>query len=454
VSQHDGKDAPGPSGPAQEPGGRRKRTAAEEALINMWGDVRRSATRLEPGQLPPSGRPVRQFLHGLFLPVHLLRALWAEPTARRRYLQVAILQSLAILALGLTFMRSANEVTDEAEEAAERAWLDEASREQLERERFKLEVKLAAEEVAREALALSGAEDAPGEAERKQAIEEVTRKLENVASALLPPSPPAAVPPAPPVPAAEVKPPPRKLTFSIEPFEFWLSLFAAMQIAQWVVISLSREFHDVVSRDASLLTGVAPEDEELTPRIRLDLSWLRKKVSRRIRAFVVFLVGLPAVCLLAPVVYMLVVSLPYSTQLTLLLFPAWSAYWFVVFTASKSARAWDNAQAGVPWFLRAWKGLTTRVPGFRWGFLQGYGRFWTSRTASLFAPASEVEKLPWAFIGLSVVKALAIFPIAKSFLRPLFPVASAHLLAAQRAASGAPPSEASAPPAPTSANAA
>jgi hypothetical protein len=55
------------------------------------------------------------------------------------------------------------------------------------------------------------------------------------------------------------------------------------EIIQWGVIALSRDYHDVLSRAASLLTAIEPEDEELTPRIRLDFPWMRKKLSRRIR---------------------------------------------------------------------------------------------------------------------------------------------------------------------------
>jgi hypothetical protein len=223
--------------------------------------------------------------------------------------------------------------------------------------------------------------------------------------------------------------------------KFWAKLLAAMQILQWIVVALSRDYHDAISRDASLLTGVPPEDEPLTPRVRLDVAWVRKKLSRRIRALLVFLAGLPAL-------FMLTAPLPSRQDLLSVLIPAWSAYWLVVFTAAKSARAWDEeATAGAPWFLRAWIWLTTRVPGLRWGFLQRYGRFWENRTRSVFSPAAEVERQPWAFAGLSVIRALAILPLLKCFLRPLVPVAAAHLLVAQRAAAAPPPSELPAPPA-------
>jgi hypothetical protein len=129
------------------------------------------------------------------------------------------------------------------------------------------------------------------------------------------------------------------------------------------------------------------------------------------------------------------------------LIPLWSAYWVVVFTTAKSAHAWKDSNAREPWFLRAWNQLTTRVPGFRWPFLQRYGLFWANRTREVFPPASELEKQPWAFSGLAAARMLSMIPLVSCFLRPLIPVAAAHLLVAKRAAESADPSKASEPPA-------
>jgi hypothetical protein len=166
-----------------------------------------------------------------------------------------------------------------------------------------------------------------------------------------------------------------------------------------------------------------------------------KKFSRRVRGFMVFLAGLP-------VLMMFTAPWRHRDEMLAVLVPLWSAYWIVVFTASKTARSWDDTSSRAPWFLRGWTRLTTKVPGFRWGFLQAYGRFWENRTRSVYSPAVEMEKQPWAFAGLAVIRALAFMPLVKCFLRPLIPVAAAHLVLAQRASEPAVPAGQSAPPAP------
>jgi hypothetical protein len=213
---------------------------------------------------------------------------------------------------------------------------------------------------------------------------------------------------------------------------FWALLFGALQVAQWVVIALSRDYHDAISRDASLLTGVTPEDEEVTPRVRVDFAWMRKKVQRRWRAFLLFAVGLP-------VLWLFTVPFFCSSTLSSVLTTAWAAWWWVVFTAAKSSRAWDvpPTTPRPPWFLRGWTWLTTSVPGFRWGFLQRYGAFWTRRTQEVTAPIATAERHPWAFAGLALVRFLGALPPMKFFLRPLIPVASAHLLAVEAEARAA-----------------
>nr|WP_246357833.1 hypothetical protein [Pyxidicoccus fallax] len=218
---------------------------------------------------------------------------------------------------------------------------------------------------------------------------------------------------------------------------FWAALFAALQVAQWVVIALSREYHDVIAREASLLTGVEPEDEAMQPRVHVDFAWIRKKVKRRWRAMLLFVVGVPA---------MLVLTMPVlcNTHVVSVLSTAWGAYWLVVFTAAKSARAWEaTTSPRPPWFLRAWTWLTTKVPGMRWGFLQRYGALWERRTQEVLAPVSTVERHPYAYAGLALIRFLGAFPPMKFFLRPLIPVASAHLLAEETAARAAmkPPPE-------------
>jgi hypothetical protein len=385
VSEHPGQKTPGPEQASEgrgDPGG-----PGTHLFRTVWDDVRQGAEHFKRWSVPPSDRPVRQFFHGLSLPFHLMRALWADTEARRRYLRVGILQSVAILALALTCHGSGNKAVDSARQRDARA-----------------ESANVADMTAK----------APDEVE-----EEDPKVLEDGLKLA------------------------RKRTKKLaetEEFQFWIALFAAMQIAQWVVIALSHDYHDVIERDASLLTALEPEEGPITPRIRVDGKWLRKRVRRRIRGVMMFTTGLP-------VIYGFTAPFPFNKTLIAVLIPLWSAYWIVVFTAAKSAHAWTDSNAGEPWFLRAWNWLTTRVPGFRWPFLQRYGRFWANRTREMFPPASESEKQPWTFAGLAATRMLSMIPLVSCFLRPLIPVAAAHLVVAKRVAESAEPSKSSEPPA-------
>jgi hypothetical protein len=411
VSTRNGQDTQSQSWDAQErkaPSG--PPSSGDSLAGEVWDNVRGGASHFQQRKLPPPGHPIRQFFHGLSLPFHLHRALWAQPEARRRYLKVGILQSLVILALAFTFGTSTNEAVDAAKgrDRSERA----AEKEKAQH----LELVIGSQRF------VIGGDDEPssqGEGEQKPVPDAKAAASE----------------------AHEGEESSLARRFGIPNLAFWAALFAAVQVAQWVVIALSRDFHDSVSRDASLLTGLEPEDPEVRPRIRLDTKWLRNKFSRRIRAFTVFAAGLP-------VLYAASAPLPFGNKLASVLISGWSAYWLVVFTTAKTAHAWRDGEAGPPWFLRGWTWLTTRVPGFRWGLLQRWGRFWENRTRSVFPPAAEMEKQPWAFAGLAVTRTVSMIPLVKCFLRPLIPVAAAHLIVARRITEGDSKAEASALPAP------
>jgi hypothetical protein len=352
---------------------------------------------------------VRQFIHGLSLPFHLARALRTDAVAWRRYLRVATLQSLVILAIGFSCTRSAGEVVDTAREGIPQqpgnAAHAEASTAQPRQalEGFKVEVKHSADELAQEARQLTIRLGDANEPQERSPSEVKTKVV-------------------------------------IGELQFWAALFAVLQIAQWVVIALSRDYHDAISRDASLLTALEPEDPPLTPRIRLDLKWMAKKLHRRVRGFLVVSAGVPVIFMFTAPWWR------FSDELFTVLVALWSAYWVVVFTTSKSALAWEDTSGRAPWFLRGWSWLTTKVPGFRWGFLQAYGRFWENRTRAVYSPATELEKQPWTFSGLAVIRALAMLPVFKCFLRPLIAVACAHLIQAQRPAAPTVSLEPAAPP--------
>jgi hypothetical protein len=112
----------------------------------------------------------------------------------------------------------------------------------------------------------------------------------------------------------------------------------------------------------------------------------------------------------------------------------WGLWWLTVYTAAKSARAWKDSAPPTPWFLRAWNWVTRHVPFMRWGLPRRYGATWTRVTQELFPPIACVERQPWAFAGLALVRLVGSVPPLKFFVRPLIPVASAHLLVAEETA--------------------
>lgn len=201
-------------------------------------------------------------------------------------------------------------------------------------------------------------------------------------------------------------------------FVYGAALLSSLHVAQWMVIALSRDFHTELSREASVLMGLPLEDEPLVPRVRLNFRWMRNKLKRRWRAFLVFALG-------APVLWLCKWLLPGGELIAPTLVALWGTWWFVVFTAGKSALAWNEQTPDKPWFLRAWGTLT----GWFWP-LRSYGALWTRTTEPVFSPIARVERAPWGFAGLALVRALSALPLVKCFLRPLIPVASAHLLMA------------------------
>jgi hypothetical protein len=107
----------------------------------------------------------------------------------------------------------------------------------------------------------------------------------------------------------------------------------------------------------------------------------------------------------------------------------WASYWWVVWTASKSARAWEReGVARAPWFLRLWHEHVATLPFVGW-VAGSWERIWVRLTRSTYSPAEAVESQPVEFAGLAVARALQLIPVLKLFIRPLVPVAAANLLA-------------------------
>ena len=200
------------------------------------------------------------------------------------------------------------------------------------------------------------------------------------------------------------------------------AIYASLGIAQTAILALSRDFHDVLSRDLSLLVNVAPEDPPMRPKVRLDIPWLRRKTKRRVRFFIGFLPGAILINIVARLV-------PPHRTITTVLTALWAAYWWMVMTAGQSARAWTPPETTQrPWYLRAWFTLCDRVFLFRWGLPRWWGTMWDRMARNFHGPAERVEEQPLEFAGLALSRALVLIPVVKLLLRPVYPVAVAHLL--------------------------
>jgi hypothetical protein len=201
-----------------------------------------------------------------------------------------------------------------------------------------------------------------------------------------------------------------------------LALLGLLSGVQFVVVALSRRYDDWLSFHASRLASVLPEDETpKTPKVALDLRWLKKKIYRRLRGYVVFAAGFPLLML-----FRLVPSV--GTWLFSLAVMLWGWYWLGVFTAAKSAHAWaDDGRAPPPLLLRS---LEAHMPErrllgpFRW-----YTRIWARLTRGVYPPASAFERAPAPFLGLALARVVLSLPGLYLLARPLVPVAAGRLCA-------------------------
>jgi len=198
------------------------------------------------------------------------------------------------------------------------------------------------------------------------------------------------------------------------------AIYASLATAQTVVLALSRDFHDVLSRELSLLVHVAPEDPPMRPRVRLDLPWVRRKAKRRAW----FILGLlPGTAL----IYLVTRFVPFRDTVFSVLTAVWAAYWWMVMTAGQSARAWSPPETTPrPWYLRAWFTATERVfllRAFGW-----WGRIWERLARRFYGPSERVEEQPLEFAGLGLSRAVVLIPVLKLLFRPVFPVCAARLL--------------------------
>ncbi|RKH23925.1 hypothetical protein D7Y13_23865 [Corallococcus praedator] len=440
-------------------------------MRNWWNEARGGAEHFQAvrGALP-EGR-IRQFFYGASLPFHIARTTLADAPTRARYLRVTCLQTAFLVAL--TGLWAANNFQEETAAKAKRAEqvsraLSPEAEARLEQRARELEAALGAKgpqgtasgdtpsvsdavsalveeavNAAKEdgvapdeaASAAGDAAEEAAEAAKASDEEEDGEALGQQVSATVRAAIQQAIRGAPQAPKEKgpaIQKEPQKKGFNIDKpelrqgvfflgsWEFWVLFFTSLSAVQWLVVALSRDFHTVMSREASLATGIAPEDPEIAPRVRLNIPWIKAKLRRRWRAFVLFALGFPAVALItAPVCWSDVLFTTLST--------AWGFWWLVVFTAAKSDRAWVSPVSRPPWFLRGWAALARVLPFLRWGPFRWYEGLLTRRSADVASPIASVERQPWAFSGLALSRFVGSLPPFRCFTRPFMSVAAAHL---------------------------
>lgn len=207
-----------------------------------------------------------------------------------------------------------------------------------------------------------------------------------------------------------------------ERWAWLLALFAFLSAIEGLIVFFSRRWDDWLSFHVSRLAQVQPED--VAPKTRglgFDLKWAYRKGRRRIRGYVVFAAGVPA--LLPLRLLPSVGGILFTIALTL-----WGWYWLGIFSASKSAHAWaDEASAPSPLPIRALASRVSRgalVAPLRW-----YAQLWARLTRSVNPAAATFERSMPAFLGLALARAILALPGFYFFARPIVPVAAGRLCA-------------------------
>ena len=331
--------------------------------------------------------------YGFGLPLAILRSLWASAAGRRAYLRVVLAQLAATLAItAIVIPWSPREDTGAREMSLT---------------------------IGGDGLQfgpnVQATPDAPGGSEEEPPADRLRLRKAAPASAPEPAAPSAPAPQPGRVEAARAWLHDRLGGV----VAFWSEVLATLGIIEWVVIALSREYHDALSKTASELTAVPPEDLPYRPSIRLNLRWLLKKMKRRIRGALLVAAG-------APVLWPTVLLAHGASWVQTLALGAFGVYWLLVFTVGKTEHAWSCASPPAPWFVR----LAERAAAHRWlrfWVWPWYARILRRMSAPLFSPAAHLERAPFEVAGLGLARAMTRLPILYTLSRPLIPVAATHI---------------------------
>lgn len=202
------------------------------------------------------------------------------------------------------------------------------------------------------------------------------------------------------------------------------AIFSALSIAEWIIVALSREYHDHLSYAAAALTGAPHAPPNAPPRVHLDVGWLWTKGKRKVRSLLL-------VALAVPVCFLLDLVPGAGHWLYAVGIGLWTFYWLSVFALANSDLAWHAPLAPQePFFLRA----TTRVsrlPVVGAPFLL-YNPIARRVTVSVHHACQSFEEAPWEGAGLAFVRTIFGIPGLYLLTRPLMPVAATHALLSRR----------------------
>lgn len=223
----------------------------------------------------------------------------------------------------------------------------------------------------------------------------------------------------------------------------WLALVVASLVtAEWVTMALSHEFHKPIARALAAVAGIAPEDDDAPPRLRVDLRWLARRLWRKLRWSLQLVRGA-----IASVPLLLVAAVFIDTQpATFLVLGAWTAYWWCAFTAARSARGWRDAAAGPqPWLVRWLDALVESTPGLGWFLPRWQVRLlaWASRSEA--PPAVAMERDLPTMVGLGLARAATFVPVVRLAFRAAIDTAVAEALERSSGGLGAQGAQGAAP---------
>jgi hypothetical protein len=220
---------------------------------------------------------------------------------------------------------------------------------------------------------------------------------------------------------------------------FMVALFSLLHLSEAIVIALTREHHDAIGARAARLLGVPPDEDVPDPRVRLDRAWLWRRFKRRAQGAVIlvasalpwvvvaFLVTVPVVKLLEDAVivgWFLRVFVGAVGDAVVLCF---ALYWGAVFLIGKTSHAWSVATTREPFFIERLAHLAARNPRAAWPVAV---YLWVVRKTLgvVPRPAALMERMPYAAIGLALVRVTCVIPGVYLVLRPFLPVGATLLL--------------------------